>query len=111
MGQSASYDALVQAAKSAAAHSFIAQLPEGYDTVLDESGARLSGGQRQRICIARAFLRDAPLLILDEATSNLDAESQENIVHALKDLMHDRTVILISHDPRLLEVAHNIVNL
>ncbi|MEC8381235.1 MAG: ABC transporter ATP-binding protein [Myxococcota bacterium] len=111
MGQDASEVEMIRAAKSAAAHEFILDLPLGYDTVLNETGSILSGGQRQRICIARAFLRNSPLVILDEATSNLDADSQDSIVSALKALMHDRTVILISHDPRLLAVADNIVRL
>lgn len=111
MGQDRSEKELIQAAQSAAAHDFILALPEGYDTILDESGNRLSGGQRQRICIARAFLRNAPLLILDEATSNLDADSQDSIIQSLKELMSDRTVILISHDPRLLDAAHHTITL
>lgn len=111
MGQDATEADIIQAAQSAAAHEFIMELPNGYDTILNESGSNLSGGQRQRICIARAFLRNCPLVILDEATSNLDSESQDSIINALKALMNDRTVILISHDPRLLEVAENVVNL
>ncbi len=85
------------AAKAAAAHDFILGLPNGYDTLVGEAGARLSGGQRQRIAIARAFLKDAPILLLDEATSALDTESEAQVQAALSRLMAGRTTILIAH--------------
>ncbi|HEX7886212.1 MAG TPA: ATP-binding cassette domain-containing protein, partial [Phenylobacterium sp.] len=85
------------AAKAAAAHDFIMGLPEGYDSLVGEAGARLSGGQRQRIAIARAFLKDAPILLLDEATSALDTESEAQVQAALKRLMAGRTTLLIAH--------------
>jgi subfamily B ATP-binding cassette protein MsbA len=85
------------AADQAAAHEFILALPQGYDTVVGEAGARLSGGQRQRVAIARAFLKDAPLLLLDEATSALDSESEAQIQAALARLMSGRTTVLIAH--------------
>jgi ATP-binding cassette, subfamily B, bacterial MsbA len=85
------------AARQAAAHEFILALPQGYDTVVGEAGARLSGGQRQRVAIARAFLKDAPLLLLDEATSALDSESEAQIQAALGRLMSGRTTVLIAH--------------
>jgi subfamily B ATP-binding cassette protein MsbA len=85
------------AAKQAAAHDFILGLPNGYDTLVGEAGARLSGGQRQRIAIARAFLKDAPILLLDEATSALDTESEAQVQAALSRLMAGRTTILIAH--------------
>jgi subfamily B ATP-binding cassette protein MsbA len=85
------------AARAAAAHDFIADLPEGYDTLVGEAGARLSGGQRQRLAIARAFLKDAPILLLDEATSALDTESEAQVQAALARLMAGRTTILIAH--------------
>jgi subfamily B ATP-binding cassette protein MsbA len=85
------------AAKAAAAHDFITALPDGYDSLVGEAGARLSGGQRQRIAIARAFLKDAPILLLDEATSALDTESEAQVQAALKRLMAGRTTLLIAH--------------
>lgn len=88
---------IVEAAKAALAHGFIQQLPEGYDTVIGEKGYRLSGGERQRIAIARAILKDAPILVLDEATSALDSESEALVQAALANLMRDRTVFVIAH--------------
>lgn len=100
----ASHDEIVSAAQKAAAHEFIMQLPEGYQTLVGESGSRLSGGQQQRIAIARAMLKDAPILLLDEATSALDNASERIVQHALQTLMRGRTTILIAH--RLSTVAH-----
>ncbi len=85
------------AARAAMAHEFILRLPQGYDTVVGERGARLSGGERQRLAIARALLKNAPILILDEATSSLDAESEAAVQAALSNLMEGRTVLVIAH--------------
>ena len=102
--ENASRDRVEQAARAANAAEFITQLPQGYDTLLGERGTRLSGGQRQRIAIARALLRDSPILILDEATSALDAESERLVQEAIDRLMQDRTVLVIAH--RLATVRH-----
>jgi subfamily B ATP-binding cassette protein MsbA len=86
-----------KAGQNALAHDFILRMPQGYDTVIGEKGFRLSGGERQRLAIARAILKDAPILILDEATSALDAESESLVQAALSNLMQDRTVLVIAH--------------
>ena len=88
---------IVDAAKAALAHDFIMQMPEGYDTVIGEKGFRMSGGERQRLAIARALLKDAPILVLDEATSALDAQSESLVQAALANLMQGRTVFVIAH--------------
>ncbi|WP_419656762.1 MsbA2: lipid A export ATP-binding/permease protein [Desulfosarcina variabilis str. Montpellier] len=93
----ASDDRLVQAAKDAFAHDFIERFPNGYDTMIGELGSRLSGGEKQRLCIARALIKDAPILILDEATSSLDSEAEAVVQKALENLMHGRTTIVIAH--------------
>ena len=92
-----SFDDVFRAAQAAHADDFIRALPEGYDTVIGESGVKLSGGQRQRIAIARALLKDAPILILDEATSSLDTESEREVQNALETLMQGRTSFVIAH--------------
>jgi ATP-binding cassette subfamily B protein len=96
-------DAIVAAAQAANAHEFIIRLPKGYDTQVGERGVQLSGGQRQRIAIARAFLEDSPVLILDEPTNAVDAEAEAAILGAIRRLMLGRTVILITHHARMLE--------
>ena len=88
---------VVEAAQNALAHDFILRMPQGYDTVIGEKGFRLSGGERQRLAIARAILKNAPVLILDEATSSLDAESESLVQAALANLMQNRTVLVIAH--------------
>jgi ATP-binding cassette subfamily B protein len=90
-------DEIVGAAKAANCHDFIASLPDGYETELGEGGAQLSGGERQRICVARAFIRDAPILILDEPTSAIDSKTESVILDALENLMEGRTSFMIAH--------------
>jgi ABC-type multidrug transport system fused ATPase/permease subunit len=93
----ASRDEIIAAAKRAFAHEFIATMPDGYDSVIGEHGTGLSGGQLQRIVIARAILKNPAILIFDEATSQVDAESEAKIHRAIEEVMHDRTCFLIAH--------------
>ncbi|HEX6460177.1 MAG TPA: ATP-binding cassette domain-containing protein [Thermoleophilaceae bacterium] len=93
----ASMEEVIEAAKAANAHDFISEMPQGYSTLLGERGTRISGGERQRIAVARAFLRDAPILILDEPTSSIDSRTESVILDALDRLMEGRTTILIAH--------------
>jgi subfamily B ATP-binding cassette protein MsbA len=104
-----SQQAIEEAAKAACAHEFICALPDGYDTMIGELGVRLSGGQRQRLAIARALLKDAPILVLDEATSALDNESERFVQQALDTLMRGRTTLVIAHRLSTIRSADSIV--
>ena len=109
--QDATDDEIVEAARKAHAHGFISDFPEGYRTVVGPAGFRLSGGQRQRIALARAFLRDAEILVMDEATSQIDVESERLIHEALAEHARDRTVIMITHRASTLALADSIVEI
>jgi ABC-type multidrug transport system fused ATPase/permease subunit len=100
---------IIEAAKDANADEFISKFPDGYYTILAERGSNLSGGQRQRIAIARAFIRDTPILILDEPSTGLDAESTELVLQALRKLMKGKTTIIISHELNLIRHADKII--
>ena len=101
---SATHEQVVEAAKKACCHDFIERLPDGYNTVIGEGGASLSGGERQRISIARAIMKDSPVIILDEATANVDPENERDLMLAIQELTREKTVIMIAH--RLKTVRH-----
>ena len=98
-----------EAAKRACAHDFIMRLPQGYDTMVGEGGSTLSGGEKQRISIARALLKDAPVVLLDEATASLDPENEVEVQRAVNALVEGRTVVVIAHKLRTTQNADNIV--
>ena len=102
--EKASFEEIKKACKFAAADEFIENLPDGYNTLIGENGIRLSGGQKQRISIARAVLKESPIILLDEATSSLDAESEEIVQHAIKNLTKNKTTLVIAHR---LSTIHN----
>ena len=100
---------VLAAAKAAQCDSFVSRLPEGYRTMIGENGATLSGGERQRISIARALLKDAPVILLDEATASLDVENETAVQKAISELVRDKTVLIIAHRMRTVAGADRIV--
>ena len=110
-GPGASREEIIAAAKKASIHDFIMTLPKGYDTQVGELGDTLSGGEKQRIGIARAFLHDAPFLLLDEPTSNLDALNEDIILKSLQEARGDRTVVLVSHRTSTMNLADVVVEM
>lgn len=105
----ATHEQVVEAAKRARRHDFISALPNGYDTIVGEGGASLSGGERQRISIARALLKDAPIVVLDEATASIDPENEQLIQQALTELTREKTVVVIAHRLATIEHADQIL--
>ena len=107
--QDATHEEVVEAAKKACCHDFIRQLPDGYNTVIGEGGSTLSGGQKQRISIARAIMKDAPIVILDEATANVDPENEKELMDAVAALTKEKTIIMIAHRLKTVRHADRIV--
>ena len=105
----ATHEQVVEAAKRARCHDFISALPNGYDTIVGEGGVSLSGGERQRISIARALLKDAPIVVLDEATASIDPENEQLIQQALTELTREKTVVVIAHRLATIEHADQIL--
>ena len=105
----ASHDEVISAAKKACCHEFISSLPDGYNTVIGEGGATLSGGEKQRISIARAILKDSPIIIFDEATANVDPENEDKLQKAMEELMKDKTIIMIAHRLKTVQKANQIL--
>ena len=105
----ASMDEVIAAAKKACCHDFIMSLPDGYETVVGEGGATLSGGEKQRIAIARAIMKDAPIIILDEATANVDPENEKDLTEAIENLTKEKTIIMIAHRLKTVRNADQII--
>src|SRR4029077_8155277 len=105
----ANMEEIISAATAAKAHDFIKGLPKGYDTLVGERGMKLSGGERQRISLARAFLKNAPILILDEPTSSLDVHTESAILDTIQELMKNRTTLMIAHRPSTLRDCNMIL--
>ena len=100
---------MVEAAKKACCHDFISALPDGYNTVIGEGGATLSGGEKQRISIARCLLKDAPIVIFDEATANVDPENEDQLQKAMEALTREKTVLMIAHRLKTVRGADQIL--
>ena len=100
---------VIAAAKKACCHEFIMGLPDGYETVVEEGGATLSGGEKQRIAIVRAIMKDAPIIILDEATANVDPENEKELTQAIENLTKEKTIIMIAHRLKTVRHADQIV--
>ena len=100
---------VVEAAKKACCHDFIMALPDGYDTVIGEGGASISGGEKQRISIARAIMKDAPVIILDEATANVDPENEQELMAAIDALTREKTIFMIAHRLKTVRNADRIL--
>lgn len=105
----ATHEQVIEAAKKACCHEFISALPDGYDTLIGEGGGTLSGGEKQRISIARAILKNAPIIILDEATSSVDPENEEELQQAIAELTHDKTIVMIAHRLKTVRGADQIL--
>ena len=105
----ASMEDVIAAAKKARCHDFIMSLPEGYETIVGEGGATLSGGEKQRIAIARAIMKDAPIIILDEATANVDPENEKELTEAIENLTKKKTIIMIAHRLKTVRNADQII--
>ena len=108
---SADREGIIEAARAAGADDFVSQLPDGYDTVLGQRGVGISGGQRQRIAIARMILRNPSILVLDEPTTGLDAQSEADVIHGLEALMRGRTTLMITHSPALTRTADRVIEI
>ena len=107
----ATMESIINACKAANALEFIEEIPEGFDAIIGERGVKLSGGQKQRIAIARALLKNPPILILDEATSSLDTESEKKVQTAIEALLKDRTALIIAHRLSTVQTANKIITI
>ena len=105
----ATHEQVVEAAKKACCHEFIESFPDGYNTIIGEGGATPSGGEKQRISIARAMLKDAPIIIFDEATANVDPENEDKLQKAMEALMKDKTILMIAHRLKTVQKADQIL--
>ena len=109
VARGATDEEVIEAARLARCEEFVSQLPEGYDTLIGENGQKLSGGERQRISIARALLKDAPVILLDEATASLDVENETLLQQGISELVRDKTVLIIAHRMRTICRADQVI--